>query len=193
MANLPSGEVTRLLQQIGSGDSDAWSDLIPLVEDELRKVARHSIGKAPPHQTMTATSLINEAYIRLAGTTPWTGRAHFFSAAARAMRNVLVDESRRRQRLKRGGDWQRVTLGEPIAHTEPAVDYLTLDEALERLKALSPRQHEVVMLRHFAGCGIDEVAEMLNVSSSTVDRDWSYARTWLFRELKAGGEEARGE
>ena len=180
-------DVTIILDELRAGEAEAWSRLVPLVYDELHRIARGRLAGLRPGNTLGATALVHEAYIKLlaAEAPSWENRRHFFAAAARAMRNILVDELRRRQRHKRGGDWQRITLDDHLAvgKTSAPVDLLALDEILERLEAVDAQQHEIVMLRYFAGLSIDEVAAALNVSSSTVDRQWSFARAWLHREL----------
>ncbi|MEM8884946.1 MAG: ECF-type sigma factor [Planctomycetota bacterium] len=178
-------QVTQILQSIAHGDEARWDDLVPIVYEELKQIARARLAQLRPGQTYNATALVNEAYLRLSGAeTDWKGRAHFFGAAARAMRNVLVDELRSKQARKRGGDWNRVVLDESAARTDgPSFDLLALDEALHRLEKSDPQQHEVVMLRYFAGLSIDETARALDVAPATVDRHWSFARVWLHREM----------
>jgi len=141
--------------------------------------------------TLQATALVHEAYLRLVGEEPagslWSGRGHFFGAAARAMRRILVERSRRKARARHGGDARRVELCESVVlGAEDDVDYLALDAALERLEGLEPRRHEVVMLRYFAGLGVEETARVLGIAPATVKADWSFARAWLHRELERG-------
>jgi len=177
--------VTQILASIAGGDEDRWEELIPIVYEELKAIARSKLGQINPGQTLQATALVNEAYLRLSGSkTDWSGRAHFFGAAARAMRNVLVDELRNKQARKRGGDRQRVVLDESAARADgPSFDLLALDEALQKLEEVDRQQYDVVMLRYFAGLGIDETARALGVAPATVDRHWSFARAWLHREM----------
>lgn len=192
---MPSAsDITRLLGAIREGESGASASLLPLVYDELRKLAKHRMGQLPPGQTLQPTALVHEAYMRLVGTNEpsWDSRGHFFAAAAQAMRNILVDQARRRSRQKRGGGRDRVDLDEVTPFIEPpSVDVLALDEALDRLRAQDKRKSEIVMLRYFAGLTVEETADVLNVSTNTVDRHWSYARAWLHREISKGDTQAR--
>jgi RNA polymerase sigma factor (TIGR02999 family) len=163
------------------------NDLLPLVYDELRRLAAQRLAHEPPGQTLQATALVHEAYVRLVGSDPdrpWAGRAHFFAAAAEAMRRILVENARRRHRLKRGGDRARVDLdeAEPAA-PEADADLLALDEAIERLAARDPVKARLVQLRVFAGLTCSQAAEVLQLSISTTDRYWAYARAWLRLEI----------
>lgn len=188
MAQDLRASVTRLLVDAASGDVAAASSLLPHVYDELRRLARARLrraGNAGPG-TLEATALVHEAYLRLVDESDvgFRGRAHFFAAAALAMRHVLVDRARRRARLRHGGNLQRVDLTrDAVAAERDALDLVALDEALTRLQALSPRRAKVVELRYFAGLGNDETAEVLGVSDATVERDWRFAKAWLQREL----------
>ncbi len=188
-------DVTLLLDAIGSGKSDAASELLPLVYAELRRLAASKMAYMSPGHTLQPTALVHEAYAELVGSQDpgWNGRAHFFGAAAQAMREILVDHARSKGRLKRGGDRKRVELNEQAAaalHFElPNEDILALDEALEKLKVEHPRKAEVVMLRYFAGLTIKQTAEVLDVTTRTIDFDWRFAKAWLFKEL-SGGEPA---
>jgi len=182
-------DVTTLLMAIRGGDPAASNRLLPLVYDELRRLAAFRMAKLPPGQTLQPTALVHEAYVKLVDSkhAEWDSRGHFFAAAAQAMRNILVDQARRHGRLKRGGDQHRV----PLSHVEPAieppsVDVLTLDEALGRLEKLDKFKASVVKLRYFAGLTIEETADALNVSRATVERGWTYARAWLHREISKG-------
>jgi RNA polymerase sigma factor (TIGR02999 family) len=185
-------EVTQLLSQIDSGDPKAPEQLLSLVYDELRRLAAAKLAKEKPGHTLQTTALVHEAYLRLvgraetdAGNPPhWDNRGHFFSAAAEAMRRILVDSARRKQALKRGGGQHRVDF-EPAASTVgPApIDLLALDEALARLTALEPLKAELVKLRFFAGLTMPEVAESLGISLATAERHWTFARTWLFAAM----------
>jgi RNA polymerase sigma factor (sigma-70 family) len=230
-------DVTQILAQIESGDPAAASQLLPLVYDELRRLARQKLVHEKPGQTLQATALVHEAYLRLVGPagpagleaavdaeignepsevgsqrsevsptsdfrpptsgalTPsseprapsYTSRGHFFAAAAEAMRRILVESARRKKRLKRGGDLAREPLEEDeIAMPEVAEDLEELDAALDRLAAKDPRKAELVKLRYFAGLTQEQAAEALGISVSTADRDWSYARAWLYREISRG-------
>jgi RNA polymerase sigma factor (TIGR02999 family) len=180
-------DVSQLLRAIDQGDSHAAGQLLPLVYDELRRLARHKLAQEQPGQTLDATALVHEAYLRLVGQQPeqhWDGRGHFFAAAAEAMRRILVDKARRKQRPKHGGDRQRVEANlERIAADVPPVDLLALDEALTRLAQQSPVRAELVKLRFFAGLTMPAAAEVLGISLATAERYWTYARTWLFAEL----------
>lgn len=199
----PTQQVTLLLNLAKAGDSHAAEELLPLVYDELRRLAKSGMSKEPrggAGQTIQATALVHEAYLRLLGpdgqALKWDGRAHFFGAAAQAMRRILVDRARSRNRVKRGGGMGRVELHENAAVTEDSStdDHtLELDEALQELEKLDKRKSEVVMLRYFAGLSIEETALALNVSTGTVKSDWAFARAWLQRrieQLAVGGGSA---
>jgi RNA polymerase sigma factor (TIGR02999 family) len=185
-------QVTRILSAIEQGDPHAAEQLLPLVYDELRRLAAQNLADERPGQTLQATGLVHEAYIRLVDVDQaqhWNGRGHFFAAAAEAMRRILVEQARRKGRLKRGGDKERIDFEEvEIAFEGPAVDMIALDDALARLAQKHPEKAELVKLRYFAGLTVNEAAEVLGVSTSTVDRHWTYARAWLFRELSPEGE-----
>ncbi len=176
-------EVTRLLALAGAGEKEAADELLPLVYSELRSLAEHRLAKLPPGQTLQPTALVHEAYVRLVegGDIGWEGRGHFFGAAARSMRDILVDRARAKARVKHGGDRKRVALDQAVvgADDDP-VDFLALDAAMQELAKLDERKHEVVMLRYFAGLTVEETARALGLSSKTVKRDWSFARTWLY-------------
>jgi RNA polymerase sigma factor (sigma-70 family) len=215
-------DVTQILAQIESGDPAAASQLLPLVYDELRRLARQKLTHEKPGQTLQATALVHEAYLRLvrpgvgsqesgvggqksedltsdvrlpisgaptpdprSPTPGFASRGHFFAAAAEAMRRILVEAARRKKRLKRGGDLERQPLAEDeIAMPEAAEDLEALDAALDKLAQKDPRKAELVKLRYFAGLTQEQAAEALGIGVSTADRDWSYARAWLFREMK---------
>jgi RNA polymerase sigma-70 factor (ECF subfamily) len=177
---------TELLRAWGHGDSDAFDQLAPLVNDELRRLARRQMARERPGHTLQATALVNEAYLRLVDVTgvPWQSRAHFFALAARMMRRILVDHARARDNSRRGGGVQRVSLDEALViSSEPDQDLVRLDEALRRLDAIHPRKGRVVELRFFGGLSLEETGEALNVSTDTVKRDWRFAKLWLMREL----------
>jgi RNA polymerase sigma factor (sigma-70 family) len=209
------GDVTRILANIESGDAQAAEQLLPLVYDELRNLARSKLRQEQPGQTLQATALVHEAYLRLVGeggaggsglgaresdpisypaapnpqppAPSFDSRRHFFSAAAEAMRRILVEAARRKGRLKRGGDLERQPIEEEqIAAPEIDIDLIALDEALDKLAAKDVRKAELVKLRYFAGLTIEEAAAALGISTTTADRDWSYARAWLFREMSKG-------
>jgi len=182
-------EVTRILDRVQQGDAKAAEELLPLVYDELRKLAAHKMAQEAPGQTLQPTALVHEAWLRLAGSTrqEWRGREHFFSAAAEAMRRILVDNARRKLRLRHGGGLQRVdleTFDLPIAQDDEKC--LRVHEALDQLAEADPRKGEVVKLRVFAGLGVAEIAAVLNASEKTVQRDWTFAKAWLSRALKEG-------
>lgn len=176
--------VTRLLDSAATGDQASVSALLPLVYDELRRVAATQIGRETVGQSLTATALVHEAYLRLVGEQTFRNRGHFFAAAAEAMRRVLVDAARRRGRLKRGGDRKRVDLRQvPSVADLPSDDLLDLDDALTVFAAEDPTKAELVRLRFFAGLSVEEAADVLGVSRATAERHWTYARTWLFDRL----------
>jgi len=217
-------DVTRILSQIESGDPQAAEQLLPLVYDELRKLARAKLGHEKPGQTLQATALVHEAYLRLVGgggdrgqktedrekerrsegetgqkdslsvspslspsVPSFSSRGHFFAAAAEAMRRILVEAARRKQRLKRGGDREREPLEEDqIAAPSVDGDLIELDAALGKLQQKDSRKAELIKLRYFAGLTQQQAAEALGVSVATADRDWAYARAWLLREMGAG-------
>jgi RNA polymerase sigma factor (TIGR02999 family) len=181
-------EVTQLLNALDGGDPHAAAQLLPLVYDELRRLASQWLAQEAPGQTLQPTVLVHEAYVRLTGTsgpqTGWDSRRHFFAAAAEAMRRLLVENARRKKRQKHGGDRQRVSLEVAESMVQaPSEDLLALDEALIRLTAHDPIKAEVVKLRFFAGLTMPEIAQALDLSLATVERYWTYARTWLYAEL----------
>jgi RNA polymerase sigma factor (TIGR02999 family) len=177
-------DVTRILSAIEHGEPKAAGELLPLVYDELRKLAAQKMAHERPGQTLQATALVHEAYLRLVGGqgTPvgWKSRGHFFGAAAEAMRRILVEQARRKAGPRAGGDHRRVDLNviEPSIE-EPRVDLIALDEALTALEAKDRRKAELVRLRFFAGLSIDQAAEVLGISAATAKNDWSYAKSWL--------------
>jgi RNA polymerase sigma factor (TIGR02999 family) len=188
-------DVTRILSQIESGDPRAAEQLLPLVYDELRKLAAARLAQENPGQTLQATALVHEAYLRLVGDDGqeqlWNSRGHFFAAAAEAMRRILVEQARRKASLKRGGQWQRQPLGEiTLEPLNDADELLSLDEALTRLAAADYQAAQVLQLRYFAGLTIDQTAEALGISPRTACYAWDYARSWLRQELR-GPEAAR--
>jgi RNA polymerase sigma factor (TIGR02999 family) len=180
---------TQLLHQAATGDERAVARLMPLVYDELRRLAASYLRRERPGQTLQATALVNEAYIRLISerAQSFQNRTHFLAIAALSMRQILVQRARRRKAAKRGGDPERITLDEqllPSAQGAPGdVDVLALDAALERLAALDERQAKVVELRYFGGLTVEETADALGISPATVKRHWTLARAWLHREL----------
>jgi RNA polymerase sigma factor (TIGR02999 family) len=179
--------VTTLLEAIDRGAPDAAANLLPLIYDELRARAGVLMAAERPDHTLQRTALVHEAYLKLVGSgAGFQSRRHFFNAAALAMRRILVDHAIQRDTLKRGGGHARVSLDDVDIVDEPGepLDWLELDEALKQLAVVSPRQHQVVMLRFFSGRTEPEIAEMMGLSESTVHRDWSMARTWLYRAMK---------
>jgi RNA polymerase sigma factor (TIGR02999 family) len=185
-------EITRLLVAWGEGDESALAELAPLVHAELHRLAHRYMGGERPGHTLQTTALVNEAYLRLIDwkNVRWQSRAHFFGVSAQLMRRILVDFARERGSGKRGGGAPRVALDEAAAVPGGAgADVIALDEALRSLAELDPRQSRVVELRFFGGLTVEEAAEVLKVSPATVERDWSFARAWLHRELTKKGEE----
>jgi RNA polymerase sigma factor (TIGR02999 family) len=193
---LPSepGVTTDLLRAIDAGDEEAAERLVPLVYAELKRIAKAQMRRLAPGQTLQTTALVHEAWIRLSAgeSRDWSSRAHYFGAAANAMRQVLIDETRRKRSAKRGGDRQRVTgaVLEGIGLEGPPCDLLDLDDALRQLEEVSPRKVQIVALRFFAGLSMAEVAEILDVPLRTVEREWRFARAWLQARLQreCGGE-----
>ena len=181
-------EVTRILDQIQQGDSQAADELLPLVYDELRKLASQKLAQEKPGQTLQATALVHEAYLRLVEgekAQPWNSRGHFFAAAAEAMRRLLVDQARRKLSLRRGGNLRRRPIeDQELEAPETCADVLAVHEALERFQAVDATAAQVVKMRYFAGLTIHQVAEALAISTSTADRSWAYARAWLHAALK---------
>jgi RNA polymerase sigma factor (TIGR02999 family) len=181
-------DVTRILSQIESGDPAAAEQLLPLVYDELRKLAAVRLAQEKPGQTLQATALVHDAYIRLVGDgdrdQSWDNRGHFFAAAAEAMRRILVESARKKGRVKHGGGRNRVDLEEAASLADDSGDdLLSLDAALARFAALEPVKAELVKLRYFAGCSIDDAADLLDISRTSAKRYWAYARAWLLAEL----------
>ena len=182
-------DVTQILSAAEAGDPKAAAELLPLVYDELRKLAAARMAAETPDHTLQPTALVHEAYLRLVGggqADGWAGRGHFFAAAAEAMRRILIDNARRKQRVRHGGEARRQPVDgkEPAADPPPdALDLLALNDALDRLAAASPRRAELVKLRYFAGLTLPEAAAALGVSQSTAEADWTYAKAWLKREM----------
>lgn len=183
-------DVTQVLFEIEQGDPAAAERLLPLVYDELRKLAAARLANEKPGQTLQATALVHEAYLRLVGcdsAQQWDSRGHFFVAAAEAMRRILIENARRKASLKRGGDHIRIQVADlPEQLDGDQVDLLALDDALRKLEAEQPSKAELVKLRYFAGCSLEESAQILGVSRATAQRNWAYARAWLYGQLKDG-------
>jgi RNA polymerase sigma-70 factor, ECF subfamily len=189
-----SPDVTGLLLQWGEGDASAFDQLLPLVYDELHRIARNHMGHENPGHSLQATALINEAYFRLVDVqnVAWRDRAHFLAVSARIMRHILVDHARARRYQKRGGNAARVSFDEALAVSdEPAQDFVALDDALEALAMFDERKGRVIELRFFGGLTVEETASVLKVSVDTVARDWRLAKVWLQREMRtaASGQE----
>ncbi|HTL55126.1 MAG TPA: sigma-70 family RNA polymerase sigma factor [Candidatus Limnocylindrales bacterium] len=179
-------EVTQILTALEQGENRAAEALLPLVYDELRRLAAWHLANERPGQTLQATALVHEAYLRLVGP-QWQGQRHFFAAAAEAMRRILIENARRKNRLKRGGHLQRVELETvDIPCPMPDDDLLALDEALDRLETVDARAAELVKLCFFVGLTQEQAAKHLEISISTVERTWAFARAWLFREIQKG-------
>jgi RNA polymerase sigma factor (TIGR02999 family) len=179
-------QVSAVLQAAQSGDRQAASDLLPLVYAELHELARARLARQPPGQTLTPTALVNEVYLRVAGdrNLTWEGRQHFFFAAARAMRDILVEQARRKAGPKRGGGQRRRELDEACAVLEPpSDDVLAVHEALEELEARDRLKAQIVLLRYFTGLTMDETAAILGLAERTLDRHWRYIRAWLKQRL----------
>jgi RNA polymerase sigma factor (TIGR02999 family) len=183
-------DVTQILSAIEAGEPQAAERLLPLVYDELRKLAAARLAQEKPGQTLGATALVHEAYLRLVGPADgephrWDGRGHFFAAAAEAMRRILVENARRKGRHKHGGDWKRVELNDvDLATSVPDERLLAVDEALDRLASEDPQAAELVKLRFFAGCSLADAADILGVSRTKAYEQWAYARAWLRCEVE---------
>ena len=195
MNDATRGTVTRILEAATRGEKSAAEELLPLVYQELHSLARSYMAKLRPGNTLQPTALVHEAYLRLVGKTDpgWNGRGHFFGAAAQAMRQILVDQARRKAAKKHGGGMRPVPVDAiEISIDAPTTDILALDMALERLRADDPRKADIVMLRYFAGLNREETAAALGISIPTVDREWRYIVARLYIELKPGsGPEGR--
>ncbi len=181
--------ITRILELVEQGDPTAAADLMPLVYDELRRLAAYKMAQEKPGQTLQPTALVHEAWLRLnqSNRQEWRGREHFFRAAAEAMRRILVENARRKSRIRHGGQFERVDcdlIDLPIAADDEKC--LQVNEALDRLAEIDPRKAEVVKMRMFVGLQVQEIAAALNASEKTVQRDWTFAKAWLSRELKQG-------
>jgi RNA polymerase sigma factor (TIGR02999 family) len=184
-------DVTRILNAIERGEVQATDELLPLVYEELRLLAGQKLSQEKPGQTLQATALVHEAYLRLIGgeSQNWSSRGHFFAAAAEAMRRILIDNARRKQCAKRGGIRRRVDLdAAELLAAEPEEDVIALDGALTRLAVHKPQVAEVVRLRYFAGLTLAQISEIMAISRRTVDSYWAYARAWLYREMTQSDE-----
>lgn len=188
MASFPPSEITQLLVKSSQGDKAALDQLLPLVYQELRRLAHHQLGQERAHHSLQTTGLVHEAYLRLAGQqeVDWENRFHFFGLAAQMMRRVLVDYARARQSDKRGGGAVQVSLTQAENKSEDrAAEVIALDEALKTLSTLDPRQSQIIELRYFGGLSVEETAAVLKVSPSTVLGDWRQARAWLYLQLSS--------
>ncbi|MBN2269344.1 MAG: sigma-70 family RNA polymerase sigma factor [Sedimentisphaerales bacterium] len=184
-------DVTHILNAIEQGDARAVDELLPAVYDELRRLAAWKLSREKPGQTLQATALVHEAYIRLVGEDAqnWRSRTHFFSAAAEAMRRILVDNARRKKSLRHGGKYRRVELeNADLAIEDCSDDIVALDEALRELAESDKMKADLVKLRYFAGLGMEQAAEVLGLSLTTAKRHWRYARAWLYTRMSAGSE-----
>ena len=180
--------VTEILNAIERGDAKAPAELLPVVYEELRLLAAQKLSHESPGQTLQATALVHEAYIRLVGDTPygWDGRGHFFAAAAEAMRRILVENARRKQRFKHGGEHKRIEFEEADLRLDGAFDnIIAVNEALTKLKDIDQVKYDLVKLHFFAGLSIEQAGEILEISRSTAKRYWRYTRAWLFREIRS--------
>ena len=180
-------DVTRILSAIENGDSAAAEALLPLVYQELRKLAAAKLANEKPGQTLQPTVLVHEAYVRLVDVDkpqPWNGRGHFFAAAAEAMRRILVEKARKKQSLKQGGQMRRVELVDAAVAENSNEDLLALDEALTRLEQQWPDKARLVKLKYFAGLSIPEASQAMSISTATAERHWKFARAWLHSQLK---------
>jgi RNA polymerase sigma factor (TIGR02999 family) len=198
MAGDPAAQLTQVLQAVVRGERDAAARLLPLVYDDLKALARARMGKIPPGNTLQPTALVHEAYMRLIGGVNgqdpgWEGRAHFFGAAARAMRDILVEQARRKAGPKAGGGRKREALDAADREQTPPIDspaglgesVVALSRALTKLEELDPRKAEVVLLKFFTGLDHEQIASMLGTSIPTVERDWRFARAWLSKEMQS--------
>ena len=190
----PLSEVTRVLSAIEGGDPHAAEQLLPLVYEELRKLAAQKMAEEAPGQTLQATALVHEAYLRLVDVEKgqhWDSRGHFFAAAAEAMRRILVDNARRKKRQRHGGDWQRVELdADRLSAHVPVDDLLALDEALTVLAQEDAQTAQLVKLHCFAGLSIEQAAQALAISERTAYRDWAFAQAWLYRAIRGEGPQS---
>jgi RNA polymerase sigma factor (TIGR02999 family) len=196
MKSASSRDVTQLLRAWSAGDREAGEELLPLVYEELRREAARHLRRERRDHTLRPTALVHEAFLRLVGQrgAAWKSRHQFFAVAARMMRRILVDHARSRARAKRAGGWRRVSLDQvgPLSvKAAPEVDLLQLEEALVELQAIDPRRGRLVELRFFAGLSVDDTAAVLEVSPSTVDRDWRLAKAWLYRRIQEGAGAGR--
>lgn len=192
MSNSAPHEITQLLLAWRRGEQMALEQLMPLVYEELHRLAQHFMAHERPGHLLQTTALVNEAYLRLIDSSQvqWESRAHFFAVAGQLMRRVLVDAARARQSQKRGGDWVPVSLAEAVGIPQQrSTDLIALDDALEALAVMDKRKSEIVVMRFFGGLSVEEVAAVLKVSPDTVTRDWHLAKVWLYRELSKASKD----
>ena len=192
MLTLSPQEVTQLLADWGKGDRSALDKLLPLVHSELRRIAQRQMSQERPGHTLQATALVNEAYLKLAGQQgfDWQNRAHFFAVCAQVMRHILIDHARAHARDKRGGGAVKVSLNDALVVVEDqTAHFIALDEALRVLERLDPQKGKIVELRYFGGLSVEEVAEVMNISTRTVRREWQRAKAWLYRMMTEGIED----
>lgn len=191
----PASDITRLLRAWRDGDQSALDELMPLVEQELHRIASRYMRREGPAHTLQTTALVNEAYLRLVDQkVRWQNRAHFFALAATIMRRILLNHARDQHRLKRGGRAMQVSLSEvTVMSEEKSAELIDLDEALKKYAVVDNRKSRVVEMHHFAGMSFEEIAEVLGVSTSTVRRDWDMARAWLAREIGGAGSRERDD
>lgn len=194
VSEIRAGMVTQVLKAVSAGDPRAAHELLPLVYSELRKLAVSRMAKTPPGNTLQPTALVHEAYMRLVGSEEppsWNSRGHFFAAAAMAMRQILVEQARRKSSLKRGGEYQKLDIeADELAIEPPSEDILALDEALKQLEAHDPRKAQIVMLRFFAGLTMEETAAALGISVPTAERDWRFVKAMLHSQLSNKEQDA---
>jgi RNA polymerase sigma factor (TIGR02999 family) len=185
-------DISRLLDAAAAGEPKATAELLPLVYDELRRLAAARMASEAPDHTLQPTALVHEACLKLVGPVPcatWNGRTHFYAGAAEGMRRILIDHARRKQRFRHGGGRKRVDFPEAeVVAMAPSHDLLALDEALTQFTAADPPKAELVRLRYFAGLTLEEAAELLGISRATAARHWAYARAWLFDAISAGND-----
>jgi len=190
-------EVTRILDAIRGGDEQAADQLLPLVYEQLRALARQQMAREPAGHTLQATALVHEAYLRLVGegSVSWNSRGHFYAAAAQAMRRILVERARRVRRKRHGGGRKRITLESlaPEGQPETPADILAVDQALERLKNFDQQAHDVTMLRYFTGLTIEQTARALELTPRQVRRNWDFARLWLYQQIQEAGASGVGD
>jgi len=190
------GDVTLMLQQLSTGNRDVLDKLIPLLYDELRRLAAYYLREERGNHTLQATALVHEAYLRLVDQreVQWQNRRHFFGVAARVMRRILLDYARKHEAVKRGGSVTHISLDDAVVLSEDnAAELIALDGLLTRLASLDPQQGKIVELRFFAGLSVEETAELMDISPATVKRDWSMAKAWLARELRKEQSHQAGE